>query len=565
MEKLLEVLIAIGDEVACLSVSQLILRHWPSHSRALRVKQVIEESEPTPFAPRGIDKLEPHHVRLKFLDKRKATSDDLNDSSTKRLNQDITLHLPEASWTALAGELLGILMPLNGNDPKNEAHDLYRSADVRLIIHLPSSSDNVVGKQKINNNNIENKAVEHTNTDTILDEPHQERRSSRLRSRKPDKEETDITAPKDLVKLVPQFLEPFIMVESETTESSEIMTDTQSNESVDVARFVSKTSNNRGAYHIGHLLLEEIASRGVSHRDTFAKFLELEVFLRNSGETRTPECSLFLAELAYDFGMQSSPTSASNDFMSMASYHLCKVIESVALDYPTDDSSIGSLLDNKRAFWARFFWLSGKFSIFNGDKEKAQKEFGVLLALFTSHEKGQNVLGSISLPHLKVLNELTVDLVLHEINLTEVDFLMKNTVNDMIEKDMYSECISLLYPLLFPKDDGNVSAPSALDKDGDELASTELSALNVIIKACEKSKTADPNIYLKCHKQKLRYLMAAIGVEERFGSHKSSDNIESTETLNTGLHPLLSEEIKAISQCTLELKNSTSPSGSIVS
>ncbi|KAI7732217.1 hypothetical protein M8C21_006100 [Ambrosia artemisiifolia] len=571
MEKLLEVLIAIGDEVACLSVSELILRHWPSHSRALHVKHVIEESEPTPFAPRGIDKLEPHHVRLKFLDKRKATNDDLNGSSAKRLNQNIMLNLPEASWTALAGELLGILIPLNEHDPNKEAHHMYRSADTRLIIHLPSGSDNVAGKQKINNN-IENEAVEQTNTETILYEPHQERRSNRLRSRKPDKEEADLTAPKDLVKLVPNFLEPFITVDTKITECSEVMTNTQNDESIDVARFVEKTSNNHGAYHIGHLLLEEIACRGISYQDTFAKFLELEKFTRNSGETRTPECSLFLAELSYDFGIQSSDTSTSADFMTMTSYHLCKVIESVALDYPTDGSSIGSLLDNKRAFWARFFWLSGKFSIFNGNKEKAQKEFGVVLALFTSHEKEGNALGSISLPHLKVLKELTVDWVLHEVNLLEVDFLMNNTVKDMIEKDMHSECISLLYPLLFcMKDDSNVSVPSVLNKDGDGLASIELSALNVIIKACEKSKTVDPNIHLRCHKQKLRHLMAATGVEECFGSRKLSNIIkpkapafetESNETLTTGLHPLLCEEIKAISQCIIELKN-TSPCGSI--
>ncbi|KAK9077678.1 hypothetical protein SSX86_006015 [Deinandra increscens subsp. villosa] len=574
MEKLLEVLIAIGDEVACLSVSKLILRHWPSHSRALRVKNVIEETEPTPFAPRGIDKLEPHHVRLKFLDKRKATNHDPDDSSaTKRLNKYITLHLPEASWTALAGELLGILIPLNENDPKKEAHESNISADIRLIIHLPSSSNDAAGKREINNEK-ENEAVEHTNTENILYEPHQERRSSRLRSRKPDKEDTDHTAaPKDLVKLVPQFLEPFIMVESEITEGSEVMANTQNTESIDVARFVSETSNNHGAYHIGHLLLEEIAHRGISYQDTFTKFLEIENPIRNSGETRTPECSLFLAELSYDFGIQSSHTSASTDFMSMASYHLCKVIESVALDYPTDGSSIGSLLDDKRAFWARFFWLSGKFSIVSGDKDKARKEFGVVLALFTCKEKERNALGSISLPHLKILSELTVDWVLHEINLLEVEFLMKNTVNDMIEKDMYSECINLLYPLLFcMKDDSNVSVPSVLNKDGDGITSTELSALNVIIKACEKSKTVDPVIYLRCHKQKLRHLMAATGVEERFLSHKLSNIInpeapasetESYEALTTRLHPLLSEEIKAISQCILELKNSTSPCGSI--
>nr|CAB3493660.1 unnamed protein product [Digitaria exilis] len=52
MEKLLEVLIAIGDEVACLSVANLILRSWPSHHRALHVKKTIECAEPIPFAPR---------------------------------------------------------------------------------------------------------------------------------------------------------------------------------------------------------------------------------------------------------------------------------------------------------------------------------------------------------------------------------------------------------------------------------------------------------------------------------------------------------------------------------
>ena len=83
---------------------------------------------------------------------------------------------------------------------------------------------------------------------------------------------------------------------------------------------------------------------------------------RNSGEIRTPECSLFLAEVSYDFGIRSSDPSTLTEFMSMASYHLCKVVESLALDYSFDSSGgiaenntspsadgslIGSLLDNK--------------------------------------------------------------------------------------------------------------------------------------------------------------------------------------------------------------------------
>ncbi|PWA96496.1 tetratricopeptide repeat (TPR)-like superfamily protein [Artemisia annua] len=589
MEKLLEVLIAIGDEVACLSVAELILRHWPSHARALHVKRVIEDSEPTPFAPRGIDKLEPHHVRLKFMDKRKATDHDLDDSNaTKRLNQNIMLSLPEASWTALAGELLGILIPLNECDnTESGARESLRSGDIRLVIQLPSSSDNVAGERKTSNE-METEAVELANAETSMyEEPLQGRRSTRLRSRKPDKEESsDFTATKDLVKLVPQFLEPFVMVESGITKCSEVMTDTQNNESFDVARFVNETSNNHGAYHLGHLLLEDIACRNISFQDAFAKFLELEKLTRNSGEVRTPECSLFLAELSYDFGIRSSDPSTLTEFMSMASYHLCKVVESLALDYSfdssggiaendtspsTDGSLIGSLLDNKRAFWARFYWLSGKLAILNGNKEKAQKDFGVSLALFTAKE---NAIGSISLPHLKVTKELTIDSVLREINQLEVDFLMKNNVGDMTEKDLPSECISLLAPLLFSMEDDNVADSSILSKDGDGIVtSAELSALNVLIKACEKSKPVDANVYLRCHRQKLRLLMAASGVEQCFGSQKSfnvattealaASETESSENLSVGLHPLLSEELKAISKCALELKNSISPCGSI--
>ena len=65
----------------------------------------------------------------------------------------------------------------------------------------------------------------------------------------------DFTAVKDLVKHVPQFLEPFVMVESGITKCSEVMTNTQDNESIDVVRFVNETLNNHSAYHLGHLLL----------------------------------------------------------------------------------------------------------------------------------------------------------------------------------------------------------------------------------------------------------------------------------------------------------------------
>ena len=75
MEKLLEVLIAIGDEVACLAISKLLLRKWPSHSRTCLVKSVIEEPPSVPFEIRSIDKLEPKHISLCFPEKRKLADD----------------------------------------------------------------------------------------------------------------------------------------------------------------------------------------------------------------------------------------------------------------------------------------------------------------------------------------------------------------------------------------------------------------------------------------------------------------------------------------------------------
>ena len=87
MEKLLEVLIAIRDEVACLSVANLILRSWPSHHRALHVKKTIECAEPVPFAPRGIDILEPTHVTLIFSNKRKSVDDEnYQEKGQRRVN-----------------------------------------------------------------------------------------------------------------------------------------------------------------------------------------------------------------------------------------------------------------------------------------------------------------------------------------------------------------------------------------------------------------------------------------------------------------------------------------------
>ncbi|XP_024930366.2 calcineurin-binding protein 1 isoform X2 [Ziziphus jujuba] len=625
MEKLLEVLIAIGDEVACLSVAELILRHWPSHSRALHVKKVIEESEPIPFAPRGIDKLEPKHVRLKFLDKRKATDGTLDDGiSCKKLNQNIELHLAEASWASLADALLQVLLPLNGCHVKKDTEKLYRSGDVRLIIHLPSSSENSVrsderkgleatpinGSTSLGDSSAELVSGVKDKETNVVEEQPQERRSSRLerlRNRKPGKEDLDYVNGKDQAKVVIQCLEPFIPGESGTKDivysakfssSCHGQVNQCDSEESDVSRFVEKTSKNFGAYHMGHMLLEEAASRGLVYQDAVVKFLELEKVTRHWGKDRTPECSLFLSELYYDLGSSSSDASRVSEFMSEASYHLCKIIESVALVYPSHMSSVlgdessswimrfqgtGEIsannpicqdipseilsLTNKRSFWIRFFWLSGRLSILDGNKEKSHEELCVSLSLLEK-ERTDDAPCVVCLRHCKVVKEITIDRVLHEINILKIDFLMEKTLNEMIAKEMYKECMTLLSPLLFSTKDVHLdSSPLHLvDKEGEGITYVELSALDILIKACEKTTPVDVVVCLNCHRRKLQILMAIAGIDECLTSRKSihqnsesqtlsASDIESKENSSKRWNSLVFEEVKAISQCVSPVKN----------
>ncbi|XP_037496930.1 calcineurin-binding protein 1 [Jatropha curcas] len=620
MEKLLEVLIAIGDEVACLSVAELILRHWPSHSRALYVKNTIEESDPVPFAPRGIDKLEPKHVRLKFVDKRKTTDENVDESTAcKKLKQNIELCLPEASWAALADALLEILLPLNGRESDMRNRKEYRSGDVRLTLHFSSCLDIPTGSTE--NKGLkpiasESLSVRDFNSDrasfvkereaNASEEHIHERRSTRLerlRSRKPGKEELDFAASKDLAKAVLQSLEPFIVSGlgtkySDQAASHSVSCPDQANsldmEHNDVSAFVREASKNYGAYHMGHLLLEHVAVRSLPYQDAFVKFLDLERLTRQWGQDRTPECSLFLAELYYELGFLPSNASKLPEFLSEASYHLGKIIESVALDYPFHSNHLSgneicsspksfldnnelfakdsnsqdsffnsSLVTNKNYFWVRYFWLSGKLSIYDGNKAKAHEEFCISLSLLAKKEQGNDFPCSVHLPHLKINKELTVNRVLHEINLLKVDFLLEKTVGEMLGKEMYTECINLLAPLLFSTEHVHLDIlpSSASDKTGEGFASIELSAIDLLINACEQTKPKDNEVHLNCHRRKLQILILAAGMDEyKTLCQKYGLNVFSTSDFTLKENPdnywndLVMEEVKAISQYVAQLK-----------
>lgn len=613
MEKLLEVLIAIGDEVACLSVAKMILRHWPSHTRALHVKNVIEESEIIPFAPRGIDKLEPKHVRLKFPDKRKATDEFADENSPlKRSKQKIELLLEEVSWRALIDSLLGILAPLNDCTSDMTMKDL-RSGDIQLDIKLPCSSENVVlaledgGLSTVHASedmshgdfSAERGTVAKDKAAAFSEEQPQERRSTRLRSRKPGKEESDYAATKDRAAVV-KFLEPFIATglmgdkdSGEAAGDSSICHENTSSSEAEhciVVRFVQENSGNVGAYHVAHLLLEEAARRKLSYQDAFIKLLDLEKLTRNWGQERTPECSLFLAELYYDFGLTSSEASKFSDFLFETSYHLCKVIESVALEHPLSScwsvdyenhSSLSnpemssSLISSKSPFWVRFFWLSGRLSVMNDNKAKAHKQFCISLSMLSEKNDKCDPL-SVPMPHCKTIRELTLERVLYDINMLKIDILMEKDAVEIMGKGMYKECISLLAPLLFCTKDvyPNVSLlPITAGSKSENVASAELLALDLLVKACENTDPQDLELCLNCHQRKLQILIGAAGTGEfPFPEKLSCQQLRSTPSeievrgsSNKQWNCLVAEEVKAISQCVSKVKNQFDQSGDHVS
>uniref|UniRef100_A0A803LBH5 Calcineurin-binding protein 1 n=1 Tax=Chenopodium quinoa TaxID=63459 RepID=A0A803LBH5_CHEQI len=606
MEKLLEVLIAIGDEVASLAVAELILRHWPSHARASHVKITIEESEPIPFAPRGIDKLEPEHARLKFVDKRKASNSDLDmDNVPKRLNQMIELQLKELSWTALADIVLGLLNSLDGSNSETAVENSNLSGNMRIAICLPSKQEDAEmpfasSSQNISNGecdtreeNITDKKELHYSEEQIF-----ERRSTRLvslRSQKTGKEDAEFSGNKDMEKVVIHSLQPFIISGHQIKDLDYSSIHSLENEWQDVQNFVIETSKNYGAHHLGHLLLEEVAKREPLNRDAFMKFLEMEKLTRLWGCDRTPECSLFLAELYHDLGSCSPTSSKMSEFMHEASFHLSKIVESVALEWPvdlgvnwgkvcskdgetTEDCVQGSfdcpqrpkssvharILTEKSSFWVRFYWLSGLVSIWEGNRLRAHEEFSTSLSLLENNRNLNDIPVSVQLPHCKVNKELTTDKILHEINLLEVQFLLKNDVAEMLEKELYMECIALLAPLLLSTKGVDVDVAPATDKY-EGVTTSELSALDVLIKACEKVNPLNVEVYLNCQKRKLQLLMVAAGMEdfvascdlscEKTARKVMSYGTESKDTLSNNYFDSIAEQVKAISECASQVKS----------
>ncbi|KAM0859920.1 hypothetical protein ACQ4PT_046877 [Festuca glaucescens] len=612
MEKLLEVLIAIRDEVACLSVANLLLRNWPSHHRALHVKKTIENPEPVPFAPRGIDTLEPKHVKLDFSNKRKCAADEINQER-KKCKHNATLQLSEAKWTALLDGIISLLTANSGlayipvdvvlsidtSKPVEPAggsgNELYRDGE-----SLPSHDFKTTVKEKDVNSDREH--------------PHERRsrRLERLRSRKSGKDE-DESSGKDISHAITQFLDSFILKRVSTTDKTdhsvnadtsnmETLTYTSDCEADDVKHFLLKICKNYGPCHIGYMLLEEIAHLNVPFQDYFVNIIELDKLTRVWSQGRSALCSLFLAELYHDRAICSGSSTTSLE-LSDSSYHLCKIIGSVALELPfstavekmnstsfdldkenssaevnssykseknasdvsessakAKESNFSNMLcdetsehdsssDTERVNWVRFFWLSGCVSLSTDCKERAYKEFNIALSLLTNGNKAKSSTEFILLPHTKFVKFLTADRILREINLIKLDSLLwKNDEN--IKNITHTEFKELLPPLLLSTNDVYVGSAYGSLSESERVISLELSALDVLISACEKAQPMDVKIYLDSHRRKIHILTVAAGMVGAFGTPKGniSSDADFVKAMNRNWLENVMEAVKEVSR-----------------
>ncbi|KAL3695588.1 hypothetical protein R1sor_009664 [Riccia sorocarpa] len=133
MEKLVELLIAIGDEEACRYTVKRLLKLSPSHSRARHIDDVLEGRANAReilrqrdyfnehlvklnILPRGLDLLEPRHFSLSFPKKRRLEEEDELQGSPKRSKiQTLDVKLQDLSWRALLSSMIELLQSFSGS------------------------------------------------------------------------------------------------------------------------------------------------------------------------------------------------------------------------------------------------------------------------------------------------------------------------------------------------------------------------------------------------------------------------------------------------------------------
>jgi calcineurin-binding protein cabin-1 len=469
------------------------------------------------------------------------------------------LQLTEATWSALLDRTLSVLTSTN----------VHSYCTVKVFI------DGVMFKESddMDKNTIDSTpcAKEKEANATDKEQQSHERRSTRLerlRSRKSGKDEFESGRDTNVIS---QNLEQFILKQASNKEVNcssssfqvpDVSKYTHEIEANDVKQFIELIPENCNDVKLGNLLLEEFADLALPHRDYFVKLPELDRLTRQWGKERSQCCHLYLAEVCFDLGSLSDNKVRREEFLFDSNYHICKIIEHVASNLPEsairegllngvsannilkemhsssqnkDDGQTDNIVvkeipstlvnndgtdkeadnsanqengDDLSSFWTRFYWISGRLSLASGDKGRAFDEFSSAISLLKE---------PVFLPHFKSEKLLTIDRINCELNSIKLDFLLRDE-NELIKKVSHAECIKLLPPLLFSTRD--------VKSESQEAVELEISALDLLILACEKEEKMQLDVYLECHRRKLQLLTAVAGMDK----FSDSENLESVKS-----------------------------------
>eukprot|EP00250_Pteridium_aquilinum_P016505 c23135_g1_i3 orf=228-6338(+) len=671
MEKLIEVLIAIGDEAACLSVVKRLLKISPSHPRAVLIKQVIEDNvDPVELKEgveklnnhsvmlRGIDKLKPHHYNLSFSKKRKF--EDLTVAKEVSYKNVLQLDLKEASLTELLRKILEAFEGINakisnikeGSDMISAAatQDLDRmqpsgmnlegmstavvanaavtfslqGVDVSEVgMHIPIMDANIlesrmayVGKDIICDEtasaSCEKKLKQDASTklDTFCDkvstvkereastdeEPPLERRSTRLeriRTRNFDKNEelesiqpevskSKVSTMEGLLKL----LEPFIvckeildnevppltldMPEEENLQASDML------EERNMLCFLRESALNSGVYHLAQKLLEKVSTASIKPLESWTNFLRLEKYIRSASNTLSPCCSLFLAEVYMDMASCLTGELETKECMEDCDYHLCRILGCIAATCSDDNAAIdatmpqdlesmgvkeqhmeeeakllyGQLEGSKWSFWLRFYWVSGRLHNHQGNCEKAREDFFKCLRILQARGESAMAAVIVNLQHCKLDKQISVERVQHKLHEVQIQGLLSHSAVQMLEGGQYSDLIELLAPILF-SEAGNKGVPLIAGKKHATDFSTELTALNFLISACEKCEPKNFNVALQSYNQRMHIHLFTAGIVKVKGLPKNlvqGAGQSQAEGTDRDWFKVVAEEVKRISR-----------------
>lgn len=472
------------------------------------------------------------------------------------------MQLTEATWSALLDRTLSILT----------SADVHSYCSVKVYIDggmFKESDDmdkNIIGSTPC--------AKEKEASSTDKEQQSHERRSTRLerlRSRKSGKDEFESGRDTNVIS---QNLEQFILKQASTKEvncsspsfqAPDVSMYTPEIEANDVKQFIELIPEKCNAVKLGNLLLEEFADLALPCRDYFVKLPELDRLTRQWGKKRTQCCHMYLAEVCFDLGSRPNNKLRREEFLSDSNYHICKIIEYVASNLPEpvikegllngtnankilkeihnapqnkDDSETDNTVvneipstsankdttdkeddnsakqessDDVSSFWARFYWISGCLSLASGDKGRAYDEFDRAISLLKQ---------PVFLPHCMNEKLLTIDRINCELNSIKLDFLLRDE-NELIKKVPHTECIKLLPPLLFSTKD--------VKSESHEAVALEVSALDLLISACEKEEKMKLDVYLECHKRKLQLLTAVAGMDKLTSDLENVESVKSRQ------------------------------------